>query len=251
MWSFRKIDPETLFDKIKYVTFVGSGGKTSYAEYLAARAREGGRRVAITTTTKIWAREPYALMGQPQWQDQRREPFVRVGKTAEKGKLTALTADEVEDVGKGFDLVLIEGDGARGLPLKYPASYEPVIPYFTELTVVVAGLDALSGIVAEKVFRWELLAEKAGVTGTDHVTPSLLLRLFEADGLLKSVDPRKSLIILNKYDACSQREGVPALARAIAEHTGVAGVVVSSVRHAIFYYVDGGRTDAFGLRPGN
>src|SRR5208283_2002763 len=137
MWSFRKIDPVSLFNNKKYITFVGAGGKTSYAEYLAARALDQGRRVAITTTTKIWAREPYALIGQREWDGHPREPFVRVGKTVEEGKLTALTAGEVEGVGKGFDLVLIEGDGSKSLPLKYPASYEPIIPCFTELTVVV------------------------------------------------------------------------------------------------------------------
>ena len=103
-----------MFDGMKYVSFVGGGGKTSISEYLAARALERKRRAAITTTTKIWAREPYMLVGQ--------EPmvglFARVGRTVEEGKLTGLSADQIEDVGKGFDLVLIEADGSKGLPIK-------------------------------------------------------------------------------------------------------------------------------------
>ncbi len=231
MWSFRTIDPLPLFDGIKYVSLVGAGGKTTISEHLAALALQRKRRVAITTTTKIWAREPYVLVGQGDMDG----PFARVGRALEEGKLTGLSDDQIEDLGKGFDLVLIEADGSKGLPIKYPSSYEPVIPVFTELTVVVAGLDALSGSVKEKVFRWELLSEKAGVEGADRVTPALFLRLFEADGLLKGVDPRKALIILNKYDACKEREKVPLLARELAEHTGIGRVVVASTRHAIFY----------------
>jgi len=235
MWSFLRIDPLVLLDKKKYVTFVGGGGKTSIAEYLAGLAIREGRRVAVTTTTKIWAREPYALFGRTASQKERQASFLRVGKSVEQGKLTGLTAGEVEDVGRDFDLVLIEGDGSKALPLKYPAPYEPVIPPLTDVTIVVAGLDALSGRVAEQVFRWELLSKASGAAGVDRVTPSLFLRLFEADGLLKGVDRQNALIILNKYDACRERQKVPELARAIGEHTGIGQVIVASVRHAIFY----------------
>jgi len=220
-----------LFDGKKYISLVGGGGKTSLSEHLAQAALERNRRAAITTTTKIWAREPYVLFGQEPMDG----PFARVGKTLEEGKLTGLSADQIEEVGKDFDLVLVEADGSKGLPIKYPSSYEPVIPPFTELTVVVAGLDALSGNVKEKVFRWELLSEKAGIAGDDRVTPALFLRLFGADGLLKGVDPHRAVIVLNKYDACRERERVPLLARELSEHTGVRRIVVASVRHAIFY----------------
>lgn len=231
MWSFRTIDPLSLFDGKKYVSLVGGGGKTSLSEYLAAAALERKVRAAITTTTKIWAREPYVLFGQEPMD----KPFARVGKAVDAGKLTGLSSDQIEEVGKGFDLVLIEADGSKGLPIKYPSSYEPVIPPFTELTVVVAGLDALSGAVKEKIFRWELLAQKDGVAGEARVTPALFLRLFEADGLLKEVDRHRALIVLNKYDACKEREKVPLLARELAEHTGIRRVIVASTRHAIFY----------------
>jgi len=231
MWSFRTIDLLPLFDGKKYVSLVGGGGKTSLSEYLAAAARERKRRAAVTTTTKIWAREPYILFGQKPVDG----PFARVGRALDGGKLTGLSFGEIEEVGKGFDLVLVEADGSKGLPIKYPSSYEPVIPPCTELTVVVAGLDALSGRVREKVFRWELFAEKAGVAGEAMVTPAVFLRLFEADGLLKGVDAGKALIVLNKYDACRERERVPHMARELAEQTGIARVIVGSTRHAIFY----------------
>ena len=218
---------------------MGAGGKTSYAEYVAARALEKGRRVLITTTTKIWAQEPYATLDSGPGHGQGGGQVLRVGKTAEKGKLTGLSPDEVETIGKDYDLVLIEADGSRSMPLKYPAPFEPVIPACTDLTVVVAGLDALSGAIADKVFRSELLAEKTGLSGEGRVTLPVFLGLFEKDGLLKDVDIANCLVVLNKYDACPERERVPELARGVSERTGGAQVIVASVRFGIFYSVRG------------
>lgn len=240
MWYLRKIDPLSSFGDKKYVSFVGAGGKTSYAEYIAARAVKEGRRVLITTTTKIWAREPYATVDNDSPEGQLDGRFIRVGKSVDKGKLTGLTPEEVRSAGSHYDLVLIEADGSKSMPLKYPAPFEPVIPSFTDLTVVVAGLDALSGMITETVFRSDLLAEKRGIPGDDRVTVPFFLGLFEEDGLLKGVDPAKCLVVLNKYDACHERERVPELARAVSQKAAGAPVIVSSIKWGIFYAIDKG-----------
>jgi probable selenium-dependent hydroxylase accessory protein YqeC len=238
MWYLRKIDPLVSFENKKYVSFVGAGGKTSYAEHVAARAVKEGRRVLITTTTKIWAREPYATLEDGPSIDQWDGRFVRVGKNSDKGKLTGLTPDQVKWAGSHYDLVLIEADGSKSMPLKYPASFEPVIPDFTDLTVVVAGLDALSGRIAETVFRSELLAEKRGIPGDGRVTVPFFLSLFEEDGFFKDVDPAKCLVVLNKYDVCPERGRVPELARGLSEKLSGVPLIVSSVKRGIFYGIE-------------
>ena len=220
-----------------YVSFVGAGGKTTLIEYLAAEAIRQGKRVAITTTTKIWVKEPYVL-----WADlgegQARPDFVRVGKAVADGKLTALEAGEVAELGSAYDLVLIEADGSKGKPLKYPSEYEPVIPSFSDRVIVVAGLDALSGRVDEQIFRWELFERATGVTGDTRVTPSLFLRFFENEALMKSVDREKCVIVLNKYDACAERQAVTDLAKAVLEKSGGPRLVLSSVFLETFYGVE-------------
>jgi probable selenium-dependent hydroxylase accessory protein YqeC len=237
MWYFRKIDPLAPFGNRKYVSFVGGGGKTSFAEHIAALALNRGRRVLITTTTKIWAREPYATFDGTRIQEPEPGQVLRLGKSAEDRKLTGLSPEEIEKAGKDYELVLIEADGAKNMPLKYPASFEPVIPEYGDMTVVVAGLDALGCTVEERVFRSSLLAEKRGIPGDEKVTLPFFLGLFEADALLKGVETSRCLVVLNKYDACPERAKVPELARGISERTG-ASVVISSVRHGIFYCVD-------------
>jgi len=241
MWRFRRIDPEQIRSELAsethYLSFVGAGGKTTFIEYLAAEAVRRGRHVAITTTTKIWAKAPYVV-----WPDLctlRPQPdFVRVGKTVADGKLTALQEEEVAELGLAYDLVLIEADGSKGRPLKYPAEYEPIIPSFSDRVVVVAGLDALSGRVDEQVFRSELFEPATGVPQDARVTPSLFLRFFEDDTLIKGVNRQKCAILLNKYDACATRDVVTDLAKAVLEKCGVTRLVVSSILHETFYGVE-------------
>jgi molybdenum cofactor cytidylyltransferase len=236
MWYLRKIDQLSSLLREKFISFVGAGGKTALAEYLARMAMEKGKRVAITTTTKIWAKEPYVTLdcGAAQLVSKGGQ-FLRVGRSVEQGKLTGLGLDEVEALGGAYDLVLVEADGSKGQPLKYPADYEPVIPPFSDRIVVVAGLEALGGTIAQKVFRWELFAEASGLTREAEVTIPVFLRLFEADGLMKGVDRARSIIVLNKYDACGQREKAIDLAKAVLLGTGSMEALVASVRLGIFY----------------
>jgi probable selenium-dependent hydroxylase accessory protein YqeC len=237
MWYFRKTNPFELLIDGKFVTLVGAGGKTSLAEYLAGEAVGRGKRVALTTTTKIWAKEPYMTIGGRGWQDSG-ERFLHVGKTVEGSKLTCLEPGEVALLGRDFDLVLIEGDGSKGLPLKYPADFEPVIPAFSDRVVVLAGLDALSGRLSEKVFRWPLLPEAAALSGNDPVSVDLFLRLLAPDAMMKDVDPGKCAVVLNKYDACMRRQDAFDIARKLCERLDRAPVLVGSVKLSCFYSIE-------------
>jgi probable selenium-dependent hydroxylase accessory protein YqeC len=156
----------------------------------------------------------------------------------EDGKLTALTFDDVLELGRDFDRVLIEADGSRGLPLKYPAGHEPVIPPFSDQVAVVAGLDGLGGRIAETVFRWELFAGASGIDGGAVVTPRVVERLFAGDGVFKGVGRDRATVILNKYDVCTERSEALGTARALLAATNVGRVVVSSLRFGIFYGVE-------------
>jgi xanthine dehydrogenase accessory factor len=241
MWHFRRIEPEQILFELTlethYLSFVGAGGKTTIIEHLAAEAIRRGKRVAITTTTKIWAKRPYVL-----WPDLRaghaRPDFVRVGKAVADGKLTALQEGEVAELGSAYDLVLIEADGSKGKPLKYPSEYEPVIPSFSDRVMVVAGLDALSGRVDEQVFRWELLERETGVPGDARVTPALFLRFFEDDTLMKGVNREKCVIMVNKYDACPEKQAVTDLAKAVLDKSGSSRVIITSTCFLTLYALE-------------
>ncbi len=249
MWCIRRIEPFTSIFTGKYITLVGSGGKTTLIEYLAAQGSRVGRSVAVTTTTTIFVQEPYELAEKRTRGPAAPGTVLRVGKTVEDGKLTALTLDEVLELGQDFDRVLIEADGSKGLPLKYPAEYEPVIPPFSDQVVVVAGLDGLGGRVDERVFRWELFARASGIDRGAVVTPRVVERLFAGDGVFKGVRRDRAMVILNKYDACIQRSEALGMARTLLAATKVDRVVVSSLRLGIFYGVEAdGERSATGIQ---
>ncbi|MCP4450986.1 MAG: putative selenium-dependent hydroxylase accessory protein YqeC, partial [Planctomycetes bacterium] len=102
-----------------------------------------------------------------------------------------------------FDLILIEGDGARMRPVKAPAGHEPVVPQQTNMMVGCIGLDCLGQSLDEAVVhRPELLADIAGQAQGDPVTKQTLICLAESDqGLFKSAGKDMArTIVLNKAD---------------------------------------------------
>jgi probable selenium-dependent hydroxylase accessory protein YqeC len=239
MWIHRSKQSIIPVSRQKYITFVGAGGKTSLAEHMAAELLKEGRKVAITTTTKIYVKEPYCLIDED-FSPGAGRPFVRVGSSVEEGKLTALGFDDLERIGRMYDVVLIEADGSKGMPLKFPAIHEPVIPPFSEKIFVVAGLDGLFGRVDQKVFRWETFCEVTGIVADSPVTPKVFLRFFYDDALLKGVNREKCTVILNKYDTPGVREEAIGLGKAIIDRASIREVMVTSVLHGVFYKTEVG-----------
>ncbi len=236
MWYFQRIDPVQDVIPLKFIAFVGAGGKTSLIEYLASNLVNKGKTVAITTTTKIFVREPYQLLNDKK--DLRNIISLnRFGKTLENGKLTAVDTEDILRIGALYDTVLIEADGAKHKPLKFPASYEPVIPAIAEKIFVVSGLDALFHKVREMVFRWELFSNATGIDGEAIVTKDVFLSFFSSPILLKGVDTKKCTIILNKYDVLKQKRYGSIIARELTENIKRLDVIISSVKHHAFYKV--------------
>lgn len=235
MWYIqRTINPFELIEGVKFASFVGGGGKTSLIECLAASCLARGRTVAITTTTKIFAHKPYGL-----YDDYRAGPggvsFARIGKTVENGKLTSLTPEEVRSLGNDFDVVLIEADGAKGQPIKYPADHEPVIAPFSDKIFIMAGLDALFKPFGHAVFRHELFRRKTGIEPPRLVYPDIFLRFFSDDALLKGTAGLPRTVVLNKYDSLTHRHMAAVLMEKIMNQTGILEGLITSVKHGAFY----------------
>jgi probable selenium-dependent hydroxylase accessory protein YqeC len=236
MWIYRIKQSLKLGPRQKYISFVGAGGKTSLAEHMAAELLKEGRSVAITTTTKIYVKDPYCLIDED-FSPGAGRPFVRVGSSVEEGKLTALSFEDLERLGDAYDVVLVEADGAKGMPLKFPAIHEPVIPPFSDKIFVVAGLDGLFGRVDHKVFRWEIFCNVTGIGADALVTPEIFLRFFHGDTLLKGVDREKCAVILNKYDTPGARREATDIAKGIIAGADVGEVIISSTLFKVFHEI--------------
>ena len=163
---------------------IGSGGKTSL---LAALARELPGTVVLTTTTHILPFEGVPLVTSTDpgavAEALAASRVVCVGSRAEKnGKLVApeLGIDTLADLA---DHVLVEADGARRLPLKAHAAWEPVIPACSGRTIVVFGASGLGRPVRDVVHRPEIFCELAGCAPEDAATPELVARAAGAEAL--------------------------------------------------------------------
>ncbi len=237
MWKFKRIDFAEILSDQKYIAFTGSGGKTSLTELLAREFLKMGRTVAITTTTKIFAKEPYIVFNEG-FSARKRENFIRVGRDIEKGKLTALGFEDVKMLGEIYDVVLIEADGAKGMSVKFPASYEPVIPSFCEKIIVICGLDGFNRRVDEAVFRWQLFCKAAGIAPDSLIDWNIFIRLFAPDALLKDVDVGKCMVVLNKYDISNIRKELIKRAKELIENTGIMELIISSALFNMFYGIE-------------
>ena len=208
----------------RIVAFVGAGGKTS-ALYAAADSAESYRTL-ITTTTHIRdpRLEPYRRIG-PILMDKRyAEPppgmdpgpvfphpapggppsILAAGTVPEEGKLAGIHPLWASRLALGCDLLLLEADGSRGLPVKAPADYEPVVPPGTDTLVGVIGLDCLGRpLLTGYAHRPDLLSARTGCGIGEPFGPVHLIALIRhPEGLFKGCPAGcRRILLLNKEDA--------------------------------------------------
>jgi molybdenum cofactor cytidylyltransferase len=203
--------------KGEVISFVGAGGKTTAMYCLGRELARQGWRVITTTTTMI--RPPTLNPREGLIVESDSAQAVRLAKAALCHKRLITLASqrlEAENKLKGIELglvaaivelvdaVIVEADGARGLSLKAPAAYEPVVPSETTLLVPVVGIDAVGRrLTEETVHRPGLVARLTGWALGETIHPPLLARLLvHPQGALKGApaDARVAPLINKVHD---------------------------------------------------
>ena len=195
------------------VAFTGAGGKTGA---MFGLARELGGTIILTTTTHLGAWQA-GLADQhiivngiediPPIESDQPQILLFTGPVNAENRLTPLPEDVLTEVHSRCTKIgihfLIEADGARKRPLKAPAPYEPVVPDWVDLVVVVAGLSGVGKPLTEEwVHRPALFSGLTGLALGERISCQNLVDLLssEAGGLQGIPAGARRVCFLNQAD---------------------------------------------------
>lgn len=170
------------------IAVVGSGGKTSIIMQLAEEQKELGKKVLILTTTHMYVPTKYGVfsgLAAEIEQALQTEGIALVGKEIGDGKITWFGEKLYREIIPMADVILIEADGAKRLPLKIPNENEPVVPPYIDIILVVSGLSAIGKKGSEVCHRWSLARKALDVSAEDELLKSQHLGLLMKKGYLE------------------------------------------------------------------
>lgn len=229
------------------VALIGAGGKTTTMYRLAKELREEGKKVLVTSTTKIFkptkphvdklflVEDIYALLEETAKLD----PPLIIGagyNVDEDGKLLGLPVrwfDEIEK-SRGFDQVLVEADGAASRLFKIPSDIEPVVPASCQLTIWVMAIKILGKpLQSNWVHRPERVMALTATGPGATITQDLILKLVQhPEGCLKGIPSgSRKVALINQADSVEEIQSARGLAKALVG-LGIQRVVVSSFNNA-------------------
>ena len=240
----------------EHVALVGGGGKTSLLFELARVLWRAGKRVLLTTTTKLWHRQalqsPALILtdSDTSWRMKLGEALhvhgnvMLAGSLLDSAKVQGIDPTLADDLyfNAPVDYVLVEADGSAGHSVKAHAAHEPAVPASATMVVALLGLDALNQPVGpEIVFRLKAFKQITGAASGQPLTSTVLARLFSHPaGLFKEAsDHARRIVFLNKLDTLANENEARELSELILTSTPrpIDRVVIGSVRRGDFISV--------------
>lgn len=172
------------------VAFVGAGGKTTAMFKLATELAEQGWRVITTTTTRIAQDELRFAPQRVGFGHGMRLPETLPAQVEQHHHIFVFTKLESDNKVKGvrpewldqnlaaasyLDVLIVEADGSRRLPMKAPLSHEPAIPASSTIVVPVVGIDALGHPLDEQhIYGAEIINRLTGHPLGAPITPEVI-----------------------------------------------------------------------------
>ena len=232
------------------ISLVGAGGKTTLMFRLARELFRSGKKVVTTTTTKILEPAPGEtafLLVDPDEEELKQfvgrhlDQYGHLTVARERigsGKLKGISSNLADDLWRSYkmDYMIVEADGAAGLPVKAPREGEPVIPSCTTLVVAILGVDGVGAELNERnVFQAERVSKMTGIEmGTKMTDEAMAVLMTHPEGLFKGAPSSSRVVaLLNKVDVPNGVVKGKGVAREILEkrHPQIERVVLGQLKN--------------------
>lgn len=203
------------------ISAVGGGGKTTFLTALAEQLVKMGKKVFLSTTTKIFFpndikkfeviinSESEVLKNLEEIES--KKILVAGSRVVEGNKIAGFTKGFINDLYglKMIDYMLIEADGSKRKPVKFHADYEPVIPESSTKVLGIIGLDCMGKpLDSEICHRAEEFCSKTGYKMGERIDERMIADLVVRENGLFKTAPENSekILVLNKADDALRRE---------------------------------------------
>ena len=209
------------------VSLVGAGGKSSLLYEMANYSSSIGLNTLVATTTHIFKPNDgtYAENSEQVKQLWSSGSYAVVGTDTCDGKLSVLPEASFQRLLEQAELVLIEADGSKQMPVKVPETHEPVIRPECDTVIGVLGLSALNRPLKEVCFRLEKARDFLQLGADEIFTEVHAAKILLSElGTRKNVEQRDYTVVLNQCDTDEyMRRGRYILK--ILEQDGIPGIM--------------------------
>ncbi len=228
------------------ISLIGGGGKTTSMLTLTQELSKKNS-VMFTTSTRIGNPDPeyYDESLYDMDFDQIKHLILKNNDTPHRKLVFKYIIDEFHIKGiekeeidyiarheKRPKIIIVEADGAKMLPLKAHAEFEPVLPETTTKLIPVIGIDSLhKPLLEENVHRSELFSKFTGLEIGQNVSIDSIYQIFKnKKGYLKDVANGIEIIpYISKINDSSKNDGIK-LAEKLLTIPRINKVIVGNIR---------------------
>ncbi len=191
------------------IAIVGAGGKTTLLKQKAHEYFCQGKTVFITTSTRMFI-EPDTLLTDDADEIIRKldsDGYVMAG-IQDGIKLKALSSETFQRVSAYADVTLVEADGSKHMPIKFPNATEPVIDKNTDEIIVVCGMHALGKPAHAVCHRLELVKQCLNISDDTIITPEHISKLVLEGYVipLKKAYPDAAITVYPAHDGSASQK---------------------------------------------
>lgn len=194
--------------ELPLIAITGSGGKTTTMKTLAKAYKELGKKVLITTSTKIAHPVNYDYeydhftvdFNDEKLLNPKEKTITLYANSFEKFKLKSPDLDQITKLSNLYDVVIYEADGSRRLPLKIHSQRDPVIIKNTTCNIQLIGLTSYNKKLEDVMFLHSRYKELTN-DNSKVFDYNVFKKLYDhKEGIRKNSDGIQEILVFNQAD---------------------------------------------------